>query len=135
MSSSFKWVSNSNRDDMMPDVRAFLVLWAQAFNAHDVDKLAALYARDALLYGTSSSKLYSGAEEIRTYFRRTHTVEFEAWRSARLAANLVLVVGNYVFSQSSTDHIAATPARFTFVLSHKDDAWQILHHHSSAAPD
>ncbi|WP_346730189.1 hypothetical protein [Bradyrhizobium sp. IC4060] len=21
------------------------------------------------------------------------------------------------------------------MLSHKDDAWQILHHHSSAAPD
>lgn len=119
----------------MPDVRAFLVLWAQAFNAHDVEKLAALYARDALLYGTSSSKLYSGAEEIRTYFRRAHTVQFEAWRSARLAANLVLVVGNYVFSQSFADQILATPARFTFVLSHREGAWQILHHHSSRNPD
>ncbi|WP_246740433.1 SgcJ/EcaC family oxidoreductase [Bradyrhizobium sp. LCT2] len=127
-------MSNLNIDDVMPDVRAFLVLWAQAFNAHDVEKLAALYALDASLYGTSSSKLYSGAEEIRTYFRGTHTVEFEVWRSARLAANLVLVVGNYVFSQSFTDQIVATPARFTFVLSHKDGAWQILHHHSSRSP-
>lgn len=123
-----------NVNDEMGEVRAFLVLWGHAFNAHDFEKLAAFYALDALLYGTSSAKLYSGADEIRTYFRGTHSVRFEAWRSVRLGDNLILVVGNYLFTQSSTDQVVTIPARFTLVLSHKDGLWQILHHHSSRTP-
>ncbi|MDA9421043.1 hypothetical protein XH97_02605 [Bradyrhizobium sp. CCBAU 53380] len=123
-----------NINDVTPDVRAFLVLWAQAFNAHDIEKLAALYAPEAVLYGTTSPELHSGAEEIHTYFRNTDSVSFETWRSVRLGDGLVLVVGNYVFSKSSADEFVTTPARFTLVLCHKDSSWQILHHHSSRRP-
>ncbi|WP_407193255.1 SgcJ/EcaC family oxidoreductase [Bradyrhizobium sp. STM 3566] len=127
-------VADLDVNDVMHEVRAFLLLWAQAFNTHDVEKLAGLYTIDALLYGTSRAKLYSGAEEIRTYFRGTHSVRFETWRAARLGDNLVLAVGNYVFSKSSTEQVETTPARFTFVLSHNNISWQILHHHSSRRP-
>lgn len=124
-----------NNDDVMPDVRTFLELWARTFNAHDVEKLVALYADGALLHGTSSSKLYLGVEEIRTYFHGIAAVKFDVWHCVRLAANVVLVVGKYVFSRSHNDQRSATLARFTFVLRRNDGAWQILHHHSSRDPD
>ncbi|WP_245508834.1 nuclear transport factor 2 family protein [Bradyrhizobium nanningense] len=119
---------------MTPDVRSFLVLWAQAFNAPDIEQLVALYAPDAMLYGTTSAELHSGAEEIRTYFGGRDPVKFETWRSARLGDNLVLVVGDYVFSRSLTDQVVTIPARFTLVLSRKRGSWRILHHHSSRRP-
>ncbi|WOH80165.1 nuclear transport factor 2 family protein [Bradyrhizobium sp. BEA-2-5] len=117
----------------MHDVRAFLELWAQTFNSHK-EYLVALYADDALLHGTSSSTLYIGVAEIRTYFQGAAIVKFDEWYCVRLVIDIVMIVGKYVFSQTRDGEHVATPARFTFVLRHQDGAWKILHHHSSVSP-
>ncbi|MBB4258085.1 nuclear transport factor 2 family protein [Bradyrhizobium sp. CIR3A] len=124
-----------NDDCLMRDIREFLALWQRTFNGHTPDRLVSLYTEDAILQGTSSAKLYIGAKEIGTYFRGGATVKMEVWRSVRLAHNVILVVGSYVFSQVSKGHQTSTPARFTFVLRRQDGTWKIVHHHSSASPD
>ncbi|MGY8663861.1 nuclear transport factor 2 family protein [Bradyrhizobium sp. UFLA05-109] len=121
-------------DKVVLDVRAFLQLWARAFNSHKLEHLVALYADEALLHGTSSSTLYVGVEQIRTYFHGTPVATFDVWYCSRLAVDVVMVVGKYTFFEMRDDQYAATPARFTFVLRRYDGAWKILHHHSSANP-
>nr|WP_276575802.1 SgcJ/EcaC family oxidoreductase [Bradyrhizobium zhengyangense] len=116
------------------DVRAFLEAWARAFNSGKPEYLVALYADDALLHGTSSSTLYIGVAEIRTYFHGTARVKFDVCHCVSLAADIVMAVGNYVFSETRHDLQVATPARFTFVLRRHDASWKILHHHSSTTP-
>ncbi|MCP3476071.1 nuclear transport factor 2 family protein [Bradyrhizobium sp. CCGUVB1N3] len=123
-----------NHDQTMLDVRAFLELWAQTFNSHRLEHLVALYADDALLHGTSSSTLYIGVEEIRTYFHDGAMAKFDVWYSVRLAVDVVMVIGKYAFSEMRHGQHVTTPARFTFVLRRHDGAWKILHHHSSATP-
>lgn len=124
-----------NNNSLVPAVSDFLELWEQTFNVHAPERLVVLYADDALFQGTSSDKLYIGAKEISTYFHGIATVKMDVWHSVTLAHNLILVVGNYVFSQLRNDHQVSTPARFTFVLRREDGAWKIVHHHSSAIPD
>ncbi|MCK1410376.1 nuclear transport factor 2 family protein [Bradyrhizobium sp. 76] len=124
-----------NNNSLVPDVSEFLELWAQTFNVHAPERLVVLYADDALFQGTSSAKLCIGAKEIGTYFHGIATVKMDVWHSVTLAYNVVLVVGNYVFSQLRNGHEVSTPARFTFVLRREDGVWKIVHHHSSAIPD
>ncbi|WIW50573.1 nuclear transport factor 2 family protein (plasmid) [Bradyrhizobium sp. 62B] len=123
-----------NNEHATPDVRAFLELWERTFNSHKWQDLVALYADDALLFGTSSPALYIGAEQLRTYFRGTASVRFDTWSSMSLAAEVALVVGEYVFSEDREGEPLVTPARFTFVLRRHLGAWKIRHHHSSASP-
>jgi uncharacterized protein (TIGR02246 family) len=121
-------------DDTILAAQSCLDAWAQAFNTRDPEQLVVFYADDALLHGTSSAKLYVGIEEIRTYFRGNATVTFGKQHVLPLAADTVLAVGHYVFSQGPNAQQPDTSARFTFVLRRSGDAWKILHHHSSADP-
>lgn len=113
---------------------ALLDAWADAFNTHEPARVAALYADDALLHGTSLASLRVGIEQIRRYFRGTSTVEFGERHVVRLADDCLLGAGHYRFSRIHDGRQSVTPARFTFVFQRREGAWKVLHHHSSAEP-
>jgi uncharacterized protein (TIGR02246 family) len=114
--------------------RTFLATWADVFNTRQPERLVELYAHDALLHGTSQSRLYVGREQIRSYFRGTSTVKFGEQHFVRLSDDSVLSVGKYEFTRVQDGRPVTNPARYSFVLRREDDAWHILHHHSSAEP-
>ena len=120
--------------DAITAARAFLAHWAAVFNTRDPERITALYAEDALLHGTSQARLCVGREQIRSYFRGTSTVAFGEQHFTALSSDTVLSVGTYTFTRPQDGRLLAMPARFTFVLRQSDDAWRVLHHHSSAAP-
>ena len=111
-----------------------LRLWAEQFNTQDPARIVALYADDALLFGTSKAELYAGQDQIRSYFTGASTVELGNHTEFPLADDTKLIVGMYVFTRMRDGQPVATPARFTFVVQRRDGRWQILHHHSSAQP-
>lgn len=113
---------------------ALLDAWAEAFNTREPARVAALYADDALLHGTSLAQLRVGIAQIRSYFRGTSTVEFGERHFVRLADDCLLSAGHYRFSKMQEGRKIVTSARFTFVFQRREGDWKVLHHHSSAEP-
>jgi hypothetical protein len=113
---------------------AQLERWQDAFNTREIERIVALYAPDAKLFGTAKAPLYVGLEQIRTYFSGASTVTFGPWTFDPLSDTAILAVGDYVFSRPRDGRIEQVPARFSFVFVRRGGEWLILHHHSSAQP-
>ena len=118
----------------MPSGEALLARWVETFNAGDLEALVALYARDAVLLGTSSPEPYVGREQIRGYFRGGATVRIERVITRCPQAQTLLCTGLYAFSRRAGGEETLLPARFTFLFVVEDGDFRILHHHSSALP-
>lgn len=111
--------------------------WAAAFTKGDLDALMSLYDDDALLWGTSASKMRKGTGAIREYYAQL----LEAFPGIRvaLAETSPRVFGDAgVNSGSYTMHrvskggrINVTSARFTIVYVRRGGKWLIVDHHSS----
>jgi uncharacterized protein (TIGR02246 family) len=121
-------------DTAIEEGLSLLDAWAEAFNTGEAERAAAMYAEDALLHGTSQAQLRVGIAQIRTYFRGTSTVEFGERHFVRLSDDNLLSVGHYHFSRIEDGREIVTTARFTFIFRHREGAWKVLHHHSSAEP-
>jgi len=123
-----------NSDTAVEEGSSVLDAWAEAFNTREPERVAAMYAEDALLHGTSLAQLRVGIAQIRTYFRGTSTVEFGERHFVRLSDDNLLSVGHYHFSRIEDGREIVTAARFTFIFRRREGAWKVLHHHSSAEP-
>jgi hypothetical protein len=121
-------------DTVIEEGSSLLDAWAEAFNAREPARVAALYAEDAFLHGTSQARLRVGMAEIRTYFRGAATVEFGERHFVRLTDTNLLSVGHYRFSRAQDGREIVVPARFTFIFQRRESFWKIVHHHSSAEP-
>lgn len=115
--------------------------WAQAFTASDVDAITALYAPEALFFGTGSKTLVTKPDEIRAYFERgllTHRP-----RGATLGEHQVAVISDTVVVVTGMDTVTSVRegvptraiGRVSFVIAKKGDAWRIVHFHRSAVPE
>jgi uncharacterized protein (TIGR02246 family) len=120
--------------DAIEAARALVLRWEQEFNTRDPARVVELYADDAKLFGTSQAQLFLGLDQVRTYFRGRSAVKLGEQTLDQLSSDTVLSVGHYVFTREENGQTVANPARFTFVLTCRDGAWRILHHHSSAQP-
>jgi uncharacterized protein (TIGR02246 family) len=113
--------------------------WAMAFNAADVNALAALYDKDAVMFPTGRAEPVVGAEAVHQFFAgldwTTAHVELTGAAFSRLLSyRAAMTAGAYTFSRLEGGTRAYLPARYSFVLTRNIDAWRIAHHHSSAAP-
>jgi hypothetical protein len=103
--------------------------WVAAYSANDLDALAKVYAPDAILQGTSEPQINVGTEALRKYFRNLpgsgNKVIIQERRMIVIDDTTVLGVGFYTFRN---------PARFSFLVVKRGDAWVIAHHHSSSIP-
>lgn len=111
----------------------------KAFVAGDLEATTALFAPQALFWGTNSPDLGTAPDAVRKYF-----VDSYAPRATTplIGANIVessvsvlsdetvLIAGRWqVERPSATSHL-----RFTFVMHKADGQWRILHLHSSQRP-
>jgi uncharacterized protein (TIGR02246 family) len=105
----------------------------------DPNKIADLYAKDGVLWGTLSPSIRSDAAGIQDYFKGACvklpnlTVEFKD-HLVRVYGNTAVDSGTYVFSFDKDGAKTDLPARYTFVLVKNGGQWQIVDHHSSAMP-
>lgn len=120
---------------MQDDPRSAVQAWADAFNAADLQRVLALYAPDAVLWGTMATDLIDTQEGRRNYFERAlaglpaPTVQLQSLLLQPLG-DLVLASGAYLLKLAGRRH----PARFTFVLQRRSARWLIVNHHSSLMP-
>jgi uncharacterized protein (TIGR02246 family) len=115
---------------------AALTHWIEAFNAGDSQRVAALYAPDAVLWATTAAGRIDTPEGVHGYFARV-LARTPAPRMQLISDHLrefgALAVHSGRYDLHLGPHSVA-PARFTFVLRLADRSWQVVEHHSSLVP-
>lgn len=122
---------------MKNEISDQFVIWNQALQTGDPDKVVACYAADAILLPTVSAIVRHNHDEIRDYF-----VNFLAKKpigriieqNIRIFDNIAINSGLYTFSLTEDDVQTDVAARFTFVYRRHEDGWLIIEHHSSILP-
>ena len=120
------------------DVTAATRAWADAYNSRDPQKIQALYAPDAVFWGTSSPTLRDTPALIGEYFKnspsqpnaRVELGEFKVRKWGDTAAS----TGSYTFTDMRDGQAVRRPARFSFVFHKQEGRWMIVDHHSSSVP-
>ena len=121
------------------DAQATIQAWVAAFNQRQLDALCALYAPDAVLWGTLATELITQPAGLRVYFERalgpaldTTVALIDAHEQADAAA--AVISGRYRLRFRNGTAWREAPARYSFVLVSGAGGWVIRHHHSSLSP-
>ena len=120
------------------DVAAATQAWVEAFNSREPQRVQALYAPDAVFWGTSSPTLRTTPALIAEYFaglpsRPNERVELGP-SSVRVFGDIAVNSGSYTFTDMRDGQPVRRPARFSMVFRRVGDRWVIVDHHSSSAP-
>lgn len=124
-----------------PDtVVAATQVWVDAFNTRDPKRIVALYAPDAVFWGTTAKTIATTPDAVWAYFKdagqRPYTRVVIDEQHPRVYGSIAIASGAYTFSEVR-DGVASNvrPARFTFVFRRDGDRWVIVEHHSSRVPE
>lgn len=130
---------NRPAPEALTDAGAGIQAWANAYNSHNPDAVAARYHPEAVFWGTTSPTLRATPEEIRDYFsslsnRPNAQVEIGE-HYVQLDGDVALAAGSYTFTDVVDGERVTRPARFSFALRRTGDDWLLAQHHSSRIPE
>jgi len=113
--------------------------WVTAVNTCDVDRVAMLYASDAVLWGTVSPVIISSPVGVRQYFERACAPNPKlkvalGEQMLRAYGDTAINSGSYTFTVFPAGQPVQFSARYSFTYRKKDGRWLIVDHHSSALP-
>jgi uncharacterized protein (TIGR02246 family) len=132
-------LANSAWAEPKEEVAAATAKWAALFVDDNPDSILALYAPDAVLWGTLSPTLRQGPAALREYFVAAfkalpgHKVSFGD-QLIRVYGDTAVNTGYYTFSYVKDGETKTLPARYSFVYAKGDKGWLIVDHHSSSVP-
>jgi uncharacterized protein (TIGR02246 family) len=121
------------------DVAAATMKWGETLGQNDPDKVVALYATDAVLWGTLSPTVRADRAALRDYFVTAFKVLPNlkvtfGEQFIRVYGTTAVNTGYYTFSFVKDGEPKALPARYSFTLVKDGQNWMIVDHHSSAMP-
>jgi uncharacterized protein (TIGR02246 family) len=117
-------------------VAAATAEWIATFNTRDAARIAALYAPDAVLWGTVSRTIRTRPAEILEYFQessaRRPNLRMELGEyHVRLHGDIAINSGYYSSHDPVDGQDVVVPMRFTFTYRRENGRWTIINHHSS----
>ncbi len=117
-----------------------LKTWLQLVNNADVEKLLALYNKEAILIPTFSNRILNTPEKIRNYFevlgRREElcvALHEKTVSVQKITENLQSISGIYCWRFAIDEELLSFEARFSYLVDLLAES-PILHHHSSQIP-
>ncbi len=121
------------------DVAAATQAWVDGMNAHNKERVVALYDKEAVLWGTRSPTLRDTPATVSEYFKILDTVPpsykvVVDEQRIRVYGDIAINSGRYTFSEVKDDKPLIRPARFSIVFINRNGRWMIVDHHSSVAP-
>ena len=124
--------------DTVKDVEATTQQWITAFNRKSAEEIVALYAKDAVFFGTTSPILRDKPDLVRDYFKNignagNSTISMGDHR-VQVFGDVAINTGFYTRTSVQDGKEVKTPARFTFVYQLRQGKWMIVEHHSSVLP-
>ena len=125
--------------DAAKDVEASTQQWIAAFNRKSAPDIVALYAKDAVFFGTTSPILRDSPELVRDYFKNIgdlgdSTISMGDHR-VQVFGDVAINTGFYTRTAMQNGKEVKNPARFTFVYQLRQGKWMIVEHHSSVLPE
>jgi uncharacterized protein (TIGR02246 family) len=113
--------------------------WTSVFAENNPDSITALYAKDAVLWGTLSPTVRSDPAALKAYFVGAFQALPKA--SVKFGDQLIRVYGDtavntgyYTFSYTKDGETKSIPARYSFTFVKDGNDCRIVDHHSSAMP-
>lgn len=120
------------------EIAAVTKEWTAAFSQHDIDRILALYSKDALLWGTTAPTLRTTPEGVRRFFEGAFRIPNISVKldnqTIRVFGNTAVTAGNYTFTASQGDRTQTSAARYSFTLIKDGGKWLIVDHNSSVLP-
>jgi uncharacterized protein (TIGR02246 family) len=115
--------------------------WNATLRTGDADKVAALYAKDAVLLPTVSNKVRTNHAAIVDYFE--HFLQNKpVGKKVQTVVNVLdsdsaIDTGVYEFTLTDPKSGAerVVEARYSYTYEKLDGVWKIVNHHSSAMPE
>jgi len=124
--------------DDKSDVEAATARWIDAFNRKSSTDIVALYAPDAVFFGTSSPVLRDRPELVSEYFKglpgQGDAVISMGEHRVQVFGRVAINTGYYTRTSKQNGTEVKNPARFSFVYEKRGGQWLIVNHHSSAFP-
>lgn len=124
--------------DDTADINAATAQWISAFNRKSSTDIVALYAPDAVFFGTSSPLLRDKPALVQDYFKSLATLGDSTIalgeHRVQLYGRTAISTGFYTRSSLQDGKVVTNPARFSFVYAKRKGRWLIVNHHSSALP-
>ena len=123
-------------DAVSAQVAAATAEWIATFNTRDPVRISALYAPDAILWGTVSKTIRTTPEEILEYFKES-AIKRPDLRMVlgeyhvRLYSDIATNSGYYTSRNPVDGQEVVIPMRFTFTYRREGNRWMIVNHHSS----
>jgi len=115
------------------DAVAARASWEQVYNAGDADKFAALYTKDAMLFG-STAQLFTGTDGARTYFSKLPAgIKVKMGDQQAIAAGPDVVLSSG-FADFTFPNGTVVPFRLTLAFVKVDGKWLVAQHHGSPVP-
>lgn len=121
------------------EVAAATQAWAEAYNSRAPERVVALYAPDAVLWGTVSPVLRDTPAAVAAYFQgmpdRPHARVQIGEHRIRVFGDVAINTGYYTFTDRRPDGTTESYAsRFSFTYQRREGFWWIVDHHSSRVP-
>jgi uncharacterized protein (TIGR02246 family) len=113
-----------------PTIEALHATWIEVFNSRDLDRHAALYTEDAMMFGAIPD-LVLGRAGIRGYFAGrgpgVHVRHYPLPHIVQLAPDFAATAAHVEFADGETP----MPYRVTWMLVRRGGNWRIAQHHGS----
>jgi hypothetical protein len=123
------------------DAQAAFSKFFPAFVAHNQAEVAAMFAPDALFYGTASPELVTNPEGVLDYFKvaldRPDVTQATPLKltSTALSDSVVLISGMWKVERPLDCKTTVNgPLRVTAVLQKRNDRWLVVQFHNSPRP-
>jgi len=123
-------------EEQVKQVQAATAEWISTFNTRVAERITALYAPDAVLWGTVSKTIRTTHDEILEYFiesatKRPNLRMFLGEQHVRLYGDIATNSGYYTSRNPVDGQEVVIPMRFTFMYRKEGERWMIVNHHSS----
>jgi uncharacterized protein (TIGR02246 family) len=130
------FAQQSPADEISAQVAAATAEWIATFNTRDAARISALYAPDAILWGTVSQTIRTTPQEILEYFeessmKRPKLRMYLGEYHVRLYGDIATNSGYYTSRNPVDGQEVVIPMRFTFTYRREGERWMIVNHHSS----
>jgi len=114
----------------------------ESFTTDNHDQVAALFAPDALFYGTASTEVVTAPAGIRQYFvgaltsKRGTVKAVPFTQTALVLSDAIVAISGSWQSERTLDGkmVTAGPSRNTVVMQKRGDQWLIVQFHNSPTP-
>ncbi|MFF1722327.1 SgcJ/EcaC family oxidoreductase [Streptomyces sviceus] len=123
------------------EIAGLFTTWNAALKTGDPDKVASLYAKDAVLLPTVSNKIRTNHAQIVDYFEHFLPNKPVGKKIKTIVnvldSNSAIDTGVYEFTLTDPKSGAkrVVEARYSYTYEKENGVWKIVNHHSSAMPE